>query len=429
MKTTLTFLSGLVLGILFTCLAQRAPDDSGESTGEPTSTPRQARSSPTTLHHPSAKKNYSKTVRSTYQTSKDQYNSFASQNMLEDLSQEDLKSFILLSIENADPINGLDWKGQLPINQALKRLATLDFDGTFAWLDRSLLPATRDYCYQEILKEHFLKQPIEGIYFSKEKNLSAEIIDSLAGKYMNHPQKTMDTSTAIFLLENLKTGSRSSGSEIKFTDDFNFLTFATQALKKTEDADGSSISSFPSNLYKEWAKRNPEEAIAFYDEHLVETDLKLPFNDIGSILEGYLGSVSEDQAQEWISKTLTPDNLPVKEQATIIATIMTKDIISRDQLVSTLQNLKMSNDEIFNLYASRYSGWGQSYTNTRLTALRTFPDAQSRLDTLLQSSKKLSEEPEHVKELTSQLLKLGHSEADIDRLKTAIDNQSESSHQ
>ncbi len=240
--------------------------------------------------------------------------------LLTGLSAVKLHELVKVIEGEANFIDGLDYRAESALGAILNELAKQDIDGMASWLKSQYEPELSD----KILEDWFRgqKQMDKRTAFELAKAYIGEkALSGLAGNFMLYGNKDgVTTEDTLYYLDYVPVSGGSSGSDIKFSEDFDFRAFADKSLQRIEEdkENGSSLSSYPTNFYKEWVKHDSEGAFAFFEEKVFERDVELPFNDYSDLIEGYIDSAPPAETAFWLTEVLNGGGLQKEEYKQVI---------------------------------------------------------------------------------------------------------------
>jgi len=420
MKPALQFLLGLSLGISVIWIAQTPTAPSQESTPPPKT--RQPRSpSSSRLHLNST---------ATQQAEKN-YLALTDKNNdkpppLTKLSTSDLQNLILHLLTKTDPLTGMNYPDRNHLEEAIQQLAKLDLPATCQWIDNTFPEKLRNTFYKDVIDSAFKDKPLEALDFAKQ-HLDTKNVSRVAGTLFITTDP-LTTEVANALVANSLFDSGSTGSSSDFSDDFDFLTFAQTSLDQVKSHNHKSPSSFPTNLYTEWAMRHPAEAMEFYNTQLKGQKADLPFNDLGKIITGYLNVAESNETTPWLTELLRPDVLPSPDRKKAMNTILLSKTTSKTQIKEIARQLDLPPQQTLDFYASISNHSGNKATSARLTALELFSSPRDRITALTEKIKSngysfgLYREARR-RELTYQLKSLGHSDSEISQVLAGVETK------
>ena len=236
------------------------------------------------------------------------------------LSPAKLQALVKVIEGEANFIDGLDYSAESALEAILNELAKQDIHGMASWLKSQYDPKLSD----KILEDWFRGQKLMGnreAFAIAEKYMGEKGLTELAGYNMAWSAvDVLVSEDALFYLEYLEIGSSASGSNVKFAEGFDFSGFAERSLERLneEKEKGSNISSYPSNLFKEWVKADRDEAFAFFEERLYENTVDLPFNEYSDLIEGYIESTPSSESAAWLVEVLDAGDLKQHEYKEVI---------------------------------------------------------------------------------------------------------------
>ena len=344
------------------------------------------------------------------------------------MNDSDLQSTIIAMLNEADPFKGFSYKEKSLFNTILDELAKRDPDGALDWVDGHLSGALRTYAYERLLDNRFADdQPREAIDFYESRGFSLDEISRYAGKLMLST-KDLSSADAIHLLKkSFNTGRSSSGSSANFAEGFDFAAFAEEAIRlKLQDTEGKmNFARFPSNLFVDWVKSDPHGAMEFYNQHyLGEEPVKLNFNGLEELAEGYLATASRESSKTWTTEILTNSEIPLHERKSLVSFLLEPRSEHGEFLAyagSAITDREQAIEYSSMVLDSAVSKSLQTYS----MALSLFPDGESRLahiETLAeQGGYTIRQLRERSARLYDDLSALGHSDAEIQRVATAIE--------
>ena len=244
----------------------------------------------------------------------------------------------------------------------------------------------------------------------------------------------MKGETALYLLSNQKppTGGHGGGN-VQFPNDFDFTGFATTTLEFVKANNNNTLRFYPMNFFSEWTKTDPQAAAEFYFSHCVgKGRLEIPFISFGEFMQELRGNRSGADYSQSIGTALTqqlakaePDQQLIREliqagyfdSATIFASLASMiDQSTRQSLVNeTLVDVSRTNS---------YQGTRPSSLQLR-GVLSLYQNPAIRIDGVEQSVREIvkynddSQNSRTIRNICTQLTILGHSEADLLRVRNA----------
>ena len=240
--------------------------------------------------------------------------------LLTGLSVGKLQELVKVIEGEANFIDGLDYKAEGALEAILTELATNDLGSMVNWVKSQYDSELSDKILQDWFGDQKLIEKREAFELAK-KYLGEEAVADLAGSFMLYGHKEgATTHDALYYLDYVTVSSGSGGSDIKFAEGFDFEAFAGKSLKRLEEdkENGSSLSSYPTNFYKEWVKHDSEGAFAFFEEMVFEQDVELPFNDYSDMVEGYIESAPTAESADWLADVLDNGDLDPEEYKEVI---------------------------------------------------------------------------------------------------------------
>lgn len=345
-----------------------------------------------------------------------------------EMKDAELQASMSAMLNEADPFKGFSYKEKSLFKDILDELAKRDPDGALDWVDNQLSGALRAYSYEELLGKRFSDdKPGETIDFFESRGFTREEVSKYAGKLMTSAENLGSEDAIKLLQKNFDTGSSSSGSKADFAEGFDYAGFAKEAIRLRSDAKnkGMIFSRFPTNLFTDWVKEDPHEAMEFYNQHyLGENATKLSFNGIEELAEGYFETASRDATEAWTSEILGNLEIPLYERRELVGFLLDPESNHGELLAavgSAIADREQAVDFSGMVLERALSKSLRSYSD----ALVIFPDGESRIAKLEllagkggYTSRKLGE---NSVTLYEELGELGHSAADIQRIATALE--------
>jgi hypothetical protein len=255
---------------------------------------------------------------------------------------DDLIVASIKQLENgASFLDGLEYKSENAFESLIAEMARRDELGMMAWVRANYDEKVSDSIIEKWSTSQKGRNRRELFEISKNY-LSEKGSQELAGNFLLYTED-LTTEDALFFLRHQKVGSSSYGTNVQFSDDFNYKQFAEVALDMlaSQKEEGSQISTFPTNFFGEWIKKEGVEVFDFYDEHLHGKEYELPMNDYPSLIEGYVNSVPSSQSVEWLAEVLAAGELKDSEYRSIIKELSEGDIGSpgyTEKLLSVSSN-------------------------------------------------------------------------------------------
>lgn len=240
--------------------------------------------------------------------------------LLAGMSAGDIKGMIKNIEGDANFIDGLDYSSESALKSLLNELAKQGVGEMVSWVKSEYPPKLSD----KILTDWFKRQdlmPRREAFDIADNYMSKEGLADLAGYYLTSSMKQkLASDEALFYLEHLKVENGGVGSDVKFSEGFAYKAFAERSIERLIEGkeNGSYLSSYPSNFFTEWVKRDRDAAFAFYDENLYEKDYSLPFNEYPDLIEGYVEDAPIDESAPWLVDVLNAGDLKREEYQAVI---------------------------------------------------------------------------------------------------------------
>ena len=419
MKRIAQLLLGITLGFTFIWLVATISEHAKSPTHHEQAATRSRKPTTSTSHH---QNNEQSTRRS-----EEIYLNITEKNKdatktLSELSESELQSYILHMFSKTNLLDGLNHKDEDQIEKALDQLAITNLSATCQWIEQTFAAKTRNTFYKHIISTLFEEKPLEALDFAKQHLDKKNVSDVVGTLFITTDNLTTKITNS--LIDNVTFDSGSTGTSASFSENFNFLEIAQKTIALIREHNGASPSSFPTNFYKEWATRNPSEAMEFYLTDLKDKNDNLPFNDLGNIIQGYLSVANTRESTPWLTDLLHPERLNDKDRKIAMAAILRHNTLSNSQLKELTSQHQRTSAQTLDFYSSVSIYFGSAESQARLHALQLFSSPASRIDSLVKKTEthlvslRLHRE-DRLQELTQQLRTLGHTDADIARLTEA----------
>jgi hypothetical protein len=335
------------------------------------------------------------------------------------LSNEEIRAQIKAVLSEVDPFDGLD-DGYDLMEALLERLAIEDFHGTLVWLESSLPTSTylslRERVFETYVDHDFYAALTYAESLPNEE-VNEELWNSLFAHSFSHGNSAVEKA---FMLFGTSGKGSYDGKRVKFPAEFNFNSFANLLVQKTSThGEGESLPFYPTNLLYEWAARDVEAALAFYNEHFLSSEVFLTYEEFSDLIEGYVESVQEKKGVEWLHKMLS-ENLSNEVQRNAMMRTVLAGFNGRNITFLDLYDFQKGPGAKSDLTAKFLLSIDKYHSGTRIdlnrrALLQLFPSPEARLDHLVENANSY-----YVGFVTQFLETLGHTSEDISRFREAV---------
>lgn len=240
----------------------------------------------------------------------------------------------------------------------------------------------------------------------------------------------MSTGTALYLLGHVQPSDGGySGGDARFDKNFDYAKFADATLQMAVANKNRPPNVYPMNFFSEWTRSDPQAAASFYFTHCIGKDaLKLPYNTLEKFMIDLHANIPEADYDQFGAAALGQQFLAAKpDQSSIDGLLRTGFSIPGD-LEEDLNRIPdpTTRDKLIIDTVTRAAHASQSGNLMQLRgALSLYNDPVRRMDSMEGYARELSEgggsqeAPQIIRNLCNQLAILGHSEADLQRVRNA----------
>ena len=326
------------------------------------------------------------------------------------LSRDEIRVQIKAVLSGVDPFNGLI-DGHDLLEELLSRASIDDFHGTLTWME-SCLPKSVQLSLRDKMFETYAEYDFHAAMTYAEsltdEAANNEVLDFLFFESFKYGNSAVEKS---FELMRVSEGG-SSGGMVSFPDDFDFQSFADLSLQKIsalgEDED---FTFYPSNFLSEWAGRDLDGALKFYNEHLILGKNRFPYNDFERLVAGHLKSIPPEQELDWIQEMLDDSSLNEHQRREVMEATLAR--FSRVEELIDLQKTEESRAALIGeFFKMRSRHGGEKPRRECRKLLLLFPSPTSRIDYIMSNVNSLAGHFA-TNNLAEDLELLGHSTEEI----------------
>lgn len=339
--------------------------------------------------------------------------------LLEGLSDNALDSTLADLEKKTTILGGLEFNDRLAFEAVLNERARRNFEGTLEWIQGRYTGADEESLLLGVIVSHFEDAPDAGIKFASSL-LPEERLSSYANKLLRDtPNLTTELAEVCY---DHAVSSRTSVS-VSFHPDFDFGSLGRRAVMHVEKAKQNKQHSYPTlpvNFFNEWARRDVHAAYDFYEEVWSEA---APHRDVfPNIVEGFSAQATATETVEWVGSILEEGALNQWQRAKLIKGLVSGKYGGNHVYVNVLES---SADRSRLLVDSHRSFNGHMQEPAEEAAvLSLFRSPEERVaafeDFFLNHEETVYNYSEGgIERLEKQLRELGHTDADIERIKTA----------
>ena len=265
----------------------------------------------------------------------------------------------------------------------------------------------------------------------KGRNFTAKEVGKFAGNLMLGSE-TLTTETALYLLGHVQPmESGYSGGNSRFDGTFDFAAFANATLQMAKANENKPPNVYPMNFFSEWTRSDPQAAASFYFTHCVGKDgVKLPYNTLDVFMKDLHDNIPEADYGNFAGTALSQQLLSEKPDTAFIDELLCTGFTMSDGLAEKLDRLPdpAVRDRLLRETVSRAVGASLSQNGSLMqlrSALSLYNDPVARLAAVEGCARELSESnggsnaAGKIHNLCNQLAILGHSKADLQRVRNA----------
>ncbi len=334
-------------------------------------------------------------------------------------------------IKEAGSYQALEREEGSAFRQIVNAMAEMNLEQTLDWIDQFIQGSNRASVCQDAIRAGMKNSPVrEQLDFFKTRKFTTEEIGNYAGNLMMG-YETLSNETALYLLGHVQPSKGGhSGGHARFDDGFDFAGFAKATLEMTKAHDNNPPSTYPMNFFSEWTRSDPQAATDFYFTHCVgENGLKIPFATLEGFMKELRANIPDADYGQFVGTALTqqlaagtPDNQMI--EALVKAGISSPEAIagSLGTLPDPIVRQKLFSRMLGN--AAQASLQGGDLMQLR-GVLSLYQNPPVRLESVENYVRKLGVGTEYnrpsqvIRNLCTQLAILGHSEADLQRVRSA----------
>ena len=315
-------------------------------------------------------------------------------------------------------------------HSVLDAMAKKDLKRTLDWIDQSLKKQDRTNCYRNAIRAGMKDSPVrDHLDLFKSRDFTTGEIGDYAGHLMLG-YESMSTGTALYLLGHVQPSDGGySGGDARFDKNFDYAKFADATLQMAVANKNRPPNVYPMNFFSEWTRSDPQAAASFYFTHCIGKDaLKLPYNTLEKFMIDLHANIPEADYDQFGAAALGQQFLAAKpDQSSIDGLLRTGFSIPGD-LEEDLNRIPdpTTRDKLIIDTVTRAAHASQSGNLMQLRgALSLYNDPVRRMDSMEGYARELSEgggsqeAPQIIRNLCNQLAILGHSEADLQRVRNA----------
>ena len=335
-------------------------------------------------------------------------------------------------LKRAGGYDGLKDGENHAFSDLLNAMAEKNLGRTLDWIDQVSDPQSRAKLYGNAIQAGMEKSPVrDQLDFFKSRNFTANEVGEFAGMLM-FGFENMSTETALYLLGHVQpVDDHSSGGYARFNDTFDFAAFANATLQSAKANKNKTPSNYPTNFFSEWTRSDPQAAASFYFTHCIgRNGLKFAFSTLGEFMKDLHDNIPETDYRNFAGTALSQQLLSEKPDTAFIDELLRTGFTMPDGLAEKLDRLPdpVVRDKLLRETVSRAVGASLSQNGSIMqlrSALSLYNDPVARLAAVEGCARELSESnggsnrAGKIYNLCNQLAILGHSKADLQRVRDA----------
>lgn len=339
-------------------------------------------------------------------------------------------------LKRAGGYAGLKGEDSQAFSDLFNAMAEKNLGRTLDWIDQVSEPENRASLCRNAIQAGMKKSPVrDQLDFFKGRGFTADEIGIFAGRLMMVDETTMSTETALYLLGHVRpqVGSGYSGGYSRFDRNFNFAGFADATLRMAKANDNKPPNYYPMNFFSEWTRSDPQAAASFYFTHCIGKDgLKLPFNTLDKFMKELHANIPVEDYANFAGTALSQQLLAEKPDTQLINELLRTLLSTPGGLAEKLNQIpdpavrEKLIYETISRAAEASAGTGQDGNLMELRgALSLYNEPLARLGAVEGYARELSERngdreaARMIHNLCNQLAILGHSKADLQRVRNA----------
>jgi hypothetical protein len=314
----------------------------------------------------------------------------------------------------------------------LDAMAGKDLVRTLDWIDQVSDPQNRASLSRNAIQTAMKKLPVrDQLDFFKGRNFSAEEVGGFAGHLMLG-YENLSTETALYLLGHVQPSDGGySGGNARFDSAFDFAGFADATLQMAKANENKPPNVYPMNFFSEWTRSDPQAAASFYFTHCIGKDgLKLPYNTLDLFMKELHANIPEEDYTHFVGTALSQQLLAEKPDTQLIDELLRSGLSTPDGLAEKLNRIPdpAVREKLIHETISRAAEASMSQNGSLMqlrNALSLQNDPVARLGAVEGYARELSERngdreaARMIHNLCNQLAILGHSKADLQRVRNA----------
>ena len=312
----------------------------------------------------------------------------------------------------------------------LDAMAKKDLKRTLDWIDQSLEKQDRTNNYRNAIRAGMKDSPVrDHLDLFKSRDFTTGEIGDYAGHLMLG-YESMSTGTALYLLGHVQpSDDHYSGGYARFDKNFDYAKFADVTLQMAVANKNRPPNVYPMNFFSEWTRSDPQAAASFYFTHCIGKDaLKLPYNTMEKFMADLHANIPEADYDQFGASALSQQFLAAKPDENSIDGLLRTGFLIPSDLVEDLNRIPdpAARDKLIIDTVIRATNAGQDGNLMQLRgALSLYNDPVKRMESMEGYARELSEgggkaeAPQIIRNLCNQLAILGHSEADLQRVRNA----------
>ncbi|MGL5020005.1 MAG: hypothetical protein ACRDBP_17860 [Luteolibacter sp.] len=315
-------------------------------------------------------------------------------------------------------------------DKILTAMALKNLERTLDWIDQSLDDKDRAKNCREAIQTAMKDSPVrERLDLFKGRGFTPDEIETYAGNLMMGSER-LSTETALYLQGHVQpSDGGASGGHARFESGFDFARFADSVLQTAKANKNRPPSVYPMNFFSEWTRSDPQAAAGFYFTNCIGKEgLKLPFNDLESFMKDLQANVPQSDYDQFAAAALSQQFLALEPDAAAIDQLLRTGFSIPEDLAESLSRIPdpVVREELLIDTVIRAARSSQRGSLMQLRgALSLYRDPVSRIGSVESYARELSgskgdeDAPQIIRNLCNQLAILGHSDADLQRVRDA----------
>jgi hypothetical protein len=244
--------------------------------------------------------------------------------------------------------------------------------------------------------------------------------------------ESMSTETALYLLSHVQPSDGGySGGYARFGDNFDYVGFADATLQMVSANKNRPPNVYPMNFFSEWTRTDPQAAASFYFTHCIGKEgMKLPYNTLDGFMKDLRANIPVSDYDQFAAAALSQQLVAAEPDKAFIDELLRTGFSIPDDLADSLNRIPdpAVREKLFIDTVSRAAEASAAQGGNLMQlrgALSLYRDPAARIGSMESYARELSERggdregPRIIRNLCNQLVILGHSDADLQRVRNA----------